>query len=208
MITLPSSILLELHKLNRDGSTIYLLEIPEHSIRLARNTEDVVWDGHTWQKSWFEIETLTEGTAGEVPELFVYTSNIGGLMEAEVLAHDDFQGSTCILYFVNSNCLTETTPLFSATFQIMKPVCNSKTVGLKLSVDNPYLQAFPLWRLHGSLCQYPTFNPDITSPFHDPRCGYTGATTTCDRTLTACLALSNQTRFGGVLGLFKEVQDV
>lgn len=204
MITLPTSLVQELHKIASDGSVVYLAEINVYesgvlseTIRLARNYDDVTWNGQTWTKSWFEIETISESSTGEIPELFIYTSNIGGLMEEEVLAHNDFQDSTCTLYFVNSNCLDETTAAFSATFNIMKPVCNNETVGLKLSVDNPYLQAYPFWRLHGSLCQYQTFKGD--------RCGYSGAITTCNRTLAACIAMSNQTRFGGALSLFEEV---
>lgn len=199
--TLPSSIMLELHKLTSDGAILYLLEIPEHAIRLARNTDDVIWNGYTWTKFWFELEAIPESSSGEVPELYVYTSNIGGFMEAEVIAHDNFEESTCTLYFVNSNCLTETVPVFSATFNIMKVSCNREKVSLKLSVDNPYLQAYPVWRLHGSLCQYQHFKTDA-------RCGYSGAATTCDRTLAACLNLGNQLRFGGALGLFDETQDL
>lgn len=207
MITLPSSIMVELHKLNTDASVVYLAEIAIYTsgvvstyIRLARNIDDVTWNSYTWQKSWFEIETISESSAGEIPELFIYTSNVGGLMEAEVLTYGTFADSTCTIYFVNTNCLTETTPIFSATFQIMKVTCNNQTVGLKLSVENPYLQAFPFWRIHGSLCQYPDFKGG--------RCGYAGATTTCNRTLAACIALGNSTRFGGQLGLFEEVVDV
>lgn len=207
MITLPSSIVQELHKVASDGSIIYLAEIivnnentADEYIRLARNVDDVVWDGETWSKAWFEIETIPEGSSGEIPELYLYTSNIGGLMEGEILSRDDLQDATCTIYLVNSNCLDETTPVFSATFDIMKVMCDSETVKIKLSTYNPYLQAFPGWRIHGSLCQYTTFK--------GARCGYSGVTTTCDRTFPTCIALGNSARFGAFLGLIKEVVDV
>ena len=43
-------------------------------------------------------------------------------------------------------------------------------------------------RVVGRLCSY---------VFKGTRCGYAGATTSCDHTLATCTALSNQTRFGG-----------
>lgn len=204
MIMLPTSIMQELHKLASDGSILYLVEIivnnentADEHIRLARNVDNVVWDGETWSKSWFEIESIQEGSSGDVPELFLYTSNIGGLMEEEILSRDDLQDATCTVYLVNSNCLDETTPIYSATFDVMKVVCNNETVGIKISCPNPYLQSFPMWKLHGSLCQYPVFK--------ETRCGYVGAATSCDRTLATCISLSNSSRFGAFLGLSREV---
>lgn len=204
MITLPASIVQELHKISSDGSIIYLAEIvitptSEH-IRLARNVDDVAWDGQTWSKAWFEIETIPEGSSGEIPELYMYTSNIGGLMEVEILSRNDLADSKCTLYLVNSNCLDETTPVFSTTFDVMKVMCDNETVKIKLSTYNPYLQSFPAWRIHGSLCQYPVFKGS--------RCGYSGAATTCDRAFLTCLNYGNSARFGAFPGIMNEVVDV
>lgn len=196
--TIPTSIMQELHKLQSDGAVIYLLEIPEHSIQLARNTDDVIWDSKTWTKFWFEIDALTESSSGQVPELYVRLSNVGGFIESEILAHDNFEDSTCVLYFVNTNCLDETTPILSFTFDVMKVSCNEESVSVKLSVQNPMLLAFPVWKLHGSLCQYPSFPSDL-------RCGYSGLDTTCDRTISDCISKGNYARFGGQLGLVNEV---
>jgi hypothetical protein len=210
MITLPSSILTELHKLQSDGSVIYLIEIitPSGTLRLARNTEDIVWDSHTWTKSWFTIDVLTESTSGEVPELWVNMSNIGGLVEQQIIAYNNLIDSTCVLYFVNTNCLTETEPILSMTLDIAKVACTRTAASMKLTALNPFSMAYPQWRLHGAICQYPTYDPDVTSPFHDLRCGYTGAIATCDRTLGDCLTHGNYLRFGAQLGIYKEIPDV
>ena len=193
MIALPPILLEELHKLSSDGSTIALLEIPEHSIYLARNLEDVVWNGLTWSKFWFEFEAVESASSDNVPELQLQTSNVGGIIEAIVLEHDNFSDSTCIIYFLNSNCLTETTPITQVTFQIMKPICDNKTVSLKLSAENPLLLSFPSWHYHGSICQYREYKGSL--------CGYTGDAGDCSRTLKACLDRGNQKRFGAQLGL-------
>lgn len=200
--TLPSSIVRELHKLNSDGAIICLAEIPEHAIQLARNTEDVVWDGKTWSKFWFELDDgLSETTSGELPELTIKVSNIGGFIEVEVVAHDNFEESTLILRFISANCLTETDPILSMTFDIMKVTCDSQLVTIKVAAQNPMLLAYPPWKLHGSLCQYQHFPSD-------PRCGYTGGLTTCNRTMQDCQTRGMYARFGGQLGLVNEVMDV
>lgn len=199
MISLPATILEELHKMSRGSSTLALLEIPEHDIRLAQNTEDVVWNGQTWTKFWFEFDTIEDASADKVPELQVSTSNIGGQMEAEIIAHDNFEECTCIVRFVNSSCLDETTPIAQATFQIMKPIVDNITAALKLSADNPLLLSYPSWKYHGSLCQVP-FKGDL--------CGYSGAYTTCAGTLAACLERGNQKRFGAQLGLSDDYVDL
>lgn len=199
VFSLPTAILEEYHKLSRGGSTIVLLEIPEHDIRLAQNLEDVTWDGKTWQKFWFEFEAVEDATADNVPEVQVSTSNVGGQMEAAIIAHDNFEESTCIIRFINSNCLEETTPVAQITFQVMKPIVNNLTAALKLSVDNPLLLSYPTRKYHGSLCQV-TFKGDL--------CGYAGPDTTCSGTITACLAKGNQKRFGAQLGLSDDYVDL
>jgi phage-related protein len=200
MITLPSSILEELHKLASDGAMLYLLEIPEHGIRLARNTEDVRWCGEVYQKSWFEIESLQESGTGDNPELWVQASNIGGFLEAEIIAHNNFEDSTCVISIVNANCLDETEPIFSLTLDIMKPACDHKVASLKLSCENPLLLAYPAWKFHQNLCQYAEFKGDL--------CGYTGVDASCLRTLADCMSKSNQERFGGQLSLIGTFIDV
>ena len=205
---IPSSIVQELHKLASDGSVLYLLEIPyepNHSldIRLARNTDDVVWLGNTFLKSWFEIETIEESGAGNVPELHIIMSNIGGLVEDQIIQRDNLNGCQATLYFVNSKFLGYSTPIFSATFDVMKPSCNRLTASIKLSVENPLLLNYPSWKYHGSLCQYPKFPGD-------PRCPYSGGLTTCNRTLTDCITrwggVVTYLPFGGQLGLSGEIQ--
>lgn len=204
MNSLPTSIKQELHKLASDAPIIYLLEISgstgSNIARLARNVDNVTWNGYTWTRFWFELDTISEQSSGQ-DELYVYTDNLAGWMEELLLANDNLEGCTATVYFVNTNCLDETEPVYSVTYYVQKPTVDAKQVGLKLGVDNPYLQSCPAWTLHGSYCRYPVFKTD-------PRCGYTGAETECDKSLERCIELGNQLRFGGMLGLFRETQDL
>lgn len=204
MNSLPTSIMQELHKLASDAPIIYLLEITGSDgvniAYLARNVEDVIWNGHTWTKFWFELDTITEQSSGQ-NELYIYTDNIAGWMEELLLANNNLEECSITIYFVNTNCLAETEPIYSVTYYTQKPVVDILQVGIKLGVDNPYLQNCPAWLLHGSYCKYPVFKTD-------PRCAYAGSETECDRSLERCIELGNQLRFGGALGLFRETQDL
>jgi phage-related protein len=221
----PSSIAIELHKLATDGALLCLLEIPEYTIYLARNIEDVIWNGKTFQKFWFELELINENTSGNVAGLTIQASNIGGFLENEIISHDNFNDSTCILYWVNSNCLSETESIFTISYDIIKVICTNTIVSLYLSAENPLLLNYPSWVFHSNICQYkdkvtiaiPWGDDDIRGHggfdyvqyrgFKGRLCGYIGIDTSCNRTITDCLSKGNQFRFGGQLGLKNKLQD-
>ena len=203
MLTLPTSIIQELLKLASDGAVLWLLSLPEYGIYLARNTEDIEWpagSGTVYQKFWFNVGALKSAATGAIPDLTIEIDNVGGMVEGEVIANNYFFGAICNIYIVNSKCLNEATPIYWIAFQVLKPVCDGKTVQIKLGIENPILMAFPSWRFHGSICQY--------RQFKGRRCGYTGSEETCERTLEACLTYGNTERLGMQLGIIGEIQDV
>jgi phage-related protein len=215
MITLPAAIKTELQKIASTGAMLYLLEIPYTAdpsldIRLVCNTEEITWNGYTWTASLFYLESIEESGSGKLPELMASMSNIGGLVEAQILARNNLDGCDCTIYVVNSLCLDETTPIWSATFQVAKVVINRQVASVKLSVPNPYLLNYPSTLMHGTLCQYPTYPGD-------PRCNYTpylgsfAGDGVCNRTIGDCQARWGSRvyslPFGGQLGLQGEYVD-
>jgi phage-related protein len=209
----PTSIATELHKLAADGSMLCLAEITgttslgvPYTLRIARNIEDVVWLGVTWSRFWFDPEVVDEATTGNVPELQVHANNIGGYLEALVIQYENLAGAKCTLYWVNSNCLDETEPVFSITLDVAKPICSRRVVSLKLVAQNPLLLKYPSWVFHGTVCQYKD-KVGAYRGFRGVLCGYAGVDTTCARTLAACLAKGNVARFGAQLGLRGDAQD-
>jgi phage-related protein len=199
MLNVPSSIIRELYDLHRESALVFLAELPDYDIRFARNTEDIEWNGETWTKTWFEFDAIGESGEGKQPELNVTFSNIGGLVETEMIIHNNFAGATCNIYLVNSNCLDETDPVYSVSLQVQSANVTRKQVSIKLGLINPIMLSYPSWKFHGNLCQYTEFKGLL--------CGYSGALTTCDRTFAQCLARDNIERFGGQLGLLGEIQD-
>jgi phage-related protein len=67
-------------------------------------------------------------------------------------------------------------------------------VRIKLGGRNLTKLRFPPDRYWATQCPY------ARGFKSDPRCGYTGALTTCSGSLDDCIARSNQTRWGGFLG--------
>ncbi len=199
MFAPPTAIMQELHKLHSSGAIIYLAALPAYSIYLARSLMDVVWNGTTYQKFWFEIDAIGEDADKHAPELQLQISNIGGYIEQEVIANDNFAGATVTLYVVNSNCLDETEPVYEVQLQIEKVSVTRNVVTFTLGLPNPLYMAFPSWKFHDSLCQYKVFKGDL--------CGYTGSDTTCARTLAACIAKNNVERFGAQPGLLGAIQN-
>ena len=68
MLNLSTVAALEKNKLHSDGVWFVLLDIvvPELSqtIRIVRNTEDVVWNGNTYIDFPFELGNLTDDAKG------------------------------------------------------------------------------------------------------------------------------------------------
>jgi phage-related protein len=190
------------------------MQIYEYSsgIQLARNIDDVSWNGRTWQKFWFEVETITESTSNAT-ELQVSVSNLGGWVEGQIIEYDNFAGKTCTIYIINSNCLDDAEPIFSITLDIQKPVVDSLVASLKLTAENPFLLSYPSWHFNANICQYKDLSPvwDWNGQswvyggdwrgFKGILCGYRGPHTTCNRTLEDCALRFNTARFGGQLGM-------
>ena len=198
MLAPPTSIIQEIHKLHRTGAVIYLLEVHDHDKYLALNIRDVVWNGRTWVKSYWEFETIQEDE-NHAPEFWIHLSNVGGFVEQDVVDNDNYKRAWVTFYVVSSACLDETEAIYSIKLQVMKVACKYDVVSFKLGLENPLMMLWLAWKLHGSICQYSEFKGDL--------CGYSGAYTSCNRSLIQCIARGNEERFGAQLGLKGEMQD-
>ncbi|MCE5334215.1 MAG: hypothetical protein LLG06_06465 [Desulfobacteraceae bacterium] len=199
MLTLPSSIVRDLHKLASSGAIVFLLSVPHYELYWARNTADIVWRGNTYVRSWFDLGLIAGSSDASLPSLVVSISNIGGMVEHEVVRRNSFRGVDMNLYIVDSNCLYENTPLYQMVFQVLKPTCRTKSVEFKLGIENPILMSFPSWKTHGAICQYTEFGGYL--------CRYVGLYTECDRSVSNCIARSNVERFGAQLGIMGEIYE-
>ncbi len=199
MLSVPQSIMEEVHRLQSSGSVLFLASAPAYDKYLVNNLTDVWWRGRNWEKAGFIIEGIGEDPDTHAPELLVHFSNIGGWVEEDVLASGNYARAEINLYVVNSNCLDKYTPIYSVKLQLQKVTCTRKVVTFKVGLNSPLLLPFPSWKFHGSICQYAEFKGEL--------CGYVGDYTTCDRTLLQCQQRGNVERFGAQLGLLGAIQN-
>ena len=162
-------------------------------LRIVNNTEDIVFQGHTYIAFSFDITYPKESTKGEIPTASISVCNINRVVQQYAEMYDGGVGADVTIYVINAGLIDDNYTELTATFTVLGTKCNAKVVTLTLGPFNPVNNRFP---------------PDIclavncTYKFKvDPRCGYNGTAVNCNRTLDNCRALGNQRRFGGHPGL-------
>jgi len=204
MLDKPDAVVEELHK-PAYGAMLFLVELPDFGKYYTNNISDVVWNGHTWVRLGFKIEPINEDSTNRAPEFMIHLSNLGGLVEDELILNDNFSRAKINVYFVNNNTLDETDPIYQVNSMEIQQIVkvDRKIVSIKVGLDNPLLLASPSWVFHDAICQYAK-NGTL---FKGVLCGYSGAYTTCNYTLSDCIDRGNVERFGAQPGLLGAIQD-
>lgn len=196
-VTLSSTVIDEKNALGSTSVFLLALEITIPGtlpIRVVRNTANITWRGQTWQKFPFEIEEISLGDKGEVPQVNLKVSNVSRVMEAYIQEYDTYCKAngysqiTVTIYVLNSLDLANTDPCVQHDFILKQPKTNSQWATFVLSASNPYRRRVPQGRILKNHCRY---------RFKDRRCQYAGAATQCDHTLTNCRTLANSVNYGG-----------
>jgi len=208
------------------------IEIPGGgTVRITSNNENVTWRGESWVAFPFVLDEIGEDSKGEVPRVELRVSNISRGIEAYLQDYDVYlktNGYAPVevhIYVVNgqaiasSGAVTDTTAdgavtstddsgaytdtLYEITnpdaevehvYELIQPKTNSRWATFVLGASNPFNKRFPQARILKNHCRH---------IFKDAWCKYAGATTTCDKTLTACRAMSggsNSANYGGFPG--------
>ncbi len=196
----------EKNKLARDSQFVIclLITIPglEDPLRIVRDNQNLTWLGETWTAFRFDIDEIGDTDKGEVPQVNIRVSNASRAMEHYIQDYDawvknnGFTPITVNIYVVNTKAVTNNgscDPEVEHIFELTKPSSGPQWVTFALGASNPFNRRFPLPRMFRNLCRY--------RQFKSARCGYAGAQTTCDRTLTRCRELNNSPRFGGFPGM-------
>lgn len=172
-------------------------------VRVCSDNVNLTWQGETWVAFPFEIEEITEQSTGEVPRVDLRVANVGGVMGAYLRDYDNYckaNGYTAIdvtIYVVNLAVILangNADPEVEYQLLLTQPKAGSKWATFTLGAPNIYTRRCPLNRLFKNHCRF---------KFKDARCGYTGAATSCAKTLAACRTLLNAPRFGGAPGVGK-----
>jgi len=200
MKALSPNLILEKNLYSSSHPWLILLDVEiseAETIYLVRNTEDIVFNGHTYVAFPFEVSAVQHFAKGQIPSVNLRVSNVTRAIQTYLEDNDGLIGNQVILRVVNSEYLTATADLtayalLALTFQILNCSSDVNWVNFNLGVPNPMNRRFPLYRYIGDHCNF---------IFKGTECSYPGVVATCKRTLEDCQTLQNSARFGGYKGL-------
>ena len=195
MKNLPIALLLEKNKLASPDPWLLLFDItlPDAStVYLARNTQNVSLQGHTYLAFPCELDPMSDGSKGELPTLTLRVSNVLQTFQAYLEQYNGLVESAVLLRVVHAAHLAEDYSEREMSFDILAASSDSQWISFMLGASNPLKDNFPTYRYLADGCRW---------KFKSAECAYAGAASTCERTLDACRQLSNSPRFGGFPGL-------
>ena len=162
MTVLPAALINQKNQLSDTGVWVILLQInlpamdgyPDgYTFRLCLNTEDITWDGETWQAFSFIIEDISEESKNTVPQVVLRVSNVNRAVQYYVEKANGGAGATATIYIVHTGNLSETTvPTFN--FSTGRCVLDSKWATWTIGAISPYAKRFPVDRILKNFCRY------------------------------------------------------
>ena len=199
MLSLSAVAKAEKNNLNSDGVFVILMELnlpmkDVDPIRVCRNTEDIEWNGHTWQAFPFELGKVSEDKSGSIPSFEIRIDNTSQALTYYVEASNGANNGEVVFYIVNTKALTVTTAEVEEHYRITKLTVTEQWVTATVGTSyNPH-SSRPEGKYVKNSCRY--------KEFAGPECGYKGtAYTSCNRTLSDCRARGCSKRFGGFPGV-------
>jgi len=206
-LPLSSTAIAEKNKLY--GGSVWLLalklDIPGVGtpVRVVNNTENITWDGETWVAASFGIEPYREARK-ETPLLQLRISNVSRAIETYLQEYEVYcitngpQPIIVTVYLLNSLNLASSTPEVELELELLQPNSDAYFANFRLGAVNIFNDRFPRGRMTKNHCRY---LDDREGGFKGALCGYAGAGTSCDGTLSTCRNYGNSKRFGGSPGV-------
>lgn len=186
--TLPSSAYATVNSLAPQSALLTLLELtlPDASVvRLVDGLDAVTYAGNLYSPLQMSLAT-SSSRREELPTLDIRIDNATRALQADIELYNGLNGATVVLRWIPSSDMTE--PWISREYQVMGCECTEAHIIFHLGATNPYRQRCPRRRVLRDFCAW---------RFKSEECGYTGAATTCAKSLAACTALANIARYGG-----------
>jgi phage-related protein len=192
--------LLEIEK-NKLSSTVPWLILAEVTIPdglgtivyLVRNTEDIVFNSQTYTAFPFELDAAKQVSKGEIPTFTIKCGNVSRALQAHIEIYDGLVDEEVTIRIVakptGSLVYLEAKSLVR---QILGCTADANFITWTLGMPNPLARRFPLHRYVANHCNW---------TFKGVECAYSGALTTCKRTLSDCQSKSNSGRYGGYQGM-------
>jgi len=182
------------------GAWLWLVEISipgYETIRLARNTEDVVYAGVVYEKSNFDIGLAPLTGDGSVPRIMLQVAqDADHTLEDKINATQGAGNGQVKIIRTHEDFLTTAIDALEQNVRILTSESDTERLTFSLGIPDPLLRKIPLRRYSSKRCPYA-----LPGLFKGPECGYEGEDTSCGGTYEDCLAKNNAARWGGELGL-------
>lgn len=184
-----------LQRLDKEDPLLVFLDITAGSetLRLVANNEDLTWQGNLYTAFSFQVDMPGADGKGAVTTLPLKICNVERVLRPYLEAYDGGVGLPVTITLVNPAMLDEDYSELTATLFNLATDSDASWVYFTLGPINPLNKPFPPDQYIAKHCRF-----DFKT---DPRCGYAGTATECDRSIDACRALGNSRRFGGHMGL-------
>lgn len=191
MLNLPLALRIEKNKLVSTAPWLLLLDVtlPDAShIRLARNTDDVVFGGETYTAFAFELDEVKTGGDGRIQGVGLRVANPARALQPYLEAHEGLIGCAVTVAVVHAANLAEDHTELMLSWEILAAQPDANWINFTLGAMNPLRRRFPLLMAAPRSCHW---------MYKGAECASTHVATTCARTLDACRTLGNSHRFGG-----------
>jgi phage-related protein len=191
MRSLSRAVLKASAKTSTSSAWLLLLDftIGGNTGRFVDNSVDVVFGGNTYSAASLSINTAPESADGTMTSWTIVVADLGHVLAPVIESYDGAVGAVVTLIIVNSKLLAENYAELTRTFVVKATSIDGDNISLQLSGSNLLVARCPRYRFRALHCNW---------HIGDPECGIAG---TCNRTYAACVANSNQARFGGFLSL-------
>lgn len=183
----PFLILLDLEIVNPNTGVVVIVE------HIARNDEDVVFNGVTYSKANFDI-TITQEVQKQ-SEVQIVVQDMTQKIQSYMEEYGGGIGSNVTMYIVAANALDKPADI-EEYFQIVGASASEYVQTFTLGAENLLRRTFPRRRQTRDFCQYRYKDPNT--------CRYSGSMPSCDLTLqgpNGCQAHGNSINFGAFPGI-------
>lgn len=199
--SLSVATIIEKNRLSSDTPFLLLLDIDvvdpntgsvAETLHLVRNTEQVVFNGNTYQPASFDISLRQE--AGDSQSIRLSINDYSRAVQAKMQQYQGGVGFSVTVTVANAAALDKP-PEVQEFFEVTASESNAYVCSFTLGAENAITKTFPRRRQTRDYCQW---------RYKGEECGYAGSMTSCDLSragANGCEAHDNVIRFGAFPGI-------
>lgn len=195
-LSLPAVLVVEKNQIASVNPWLVMLEItlPDLTkLYLVHNTEDITFSSQVYTAFPFQIEIPKISSKGEIPTWTLRASNVTRALQGYYEAQGGLIKSEVIIRFVNAGYLAENYTELETILEVLSSKADADWLTFMLGMPSPLRRRFPIFRYIAGHCSW---------DFKGIECAYSGAETSCKKTLDYCKnTMNNSKRFSGKPGM-------